>query len=586
MKANILTILSLFLFGTFLCRSQVYKVHSHNDYEQNVPFWKAISAGVYSIEADVFLKNGNLLVAHEPESITDSRTLKRLYLEPLKDFLDLGPVNNSPLQFLIDIKSDAEPTLDAIVTELKEYPMITDSKDITIVISGNRPDSSQYYKYPDFISFDYQSLELIDDPTILNKVGLISLSFRSFTDWNGKGRLTKEDLEKVSQVVARAHAFGKPFRFWATPDSKTAWKAMVALGVDYLNTDHPFECVTYVNSLEKRVFENTGISSVYSPTFSSDGSTHTPENIILLIGDGNGLAQISATALANGGNLSLTQLRNIGFLKTQSGDDFTTDSAGAGTALATGQKVPNRYIGRDSDRKSIPNLTEILDKKGFSTAIITTDEITGATPASFFAHQKDRSLSDAILKDLEKSSLELFVAGSPTPETASKNFYGFEKVADLESLHLKRSAYFFPPDTIPAPLHTAVSSVLETLNNAKKPFFLMVEGAKIDSYGHANNIDGIIKEGIAFDRAVTEALKFADADSNTLVIITADHETGGLTLPQGDVDNHTIEADFTTDDHTGIFVPIFAYGPQSQRFQGVYGNHEVYYKIQRVLGLE
>ncbi len=269
---------------------------------------------------------------------------------------------------------------------------------------------------------------------VLDKIGLISLSFRSFTDWNGKGRLTKDDLEKVTHVVEKAHAFRKPFRFWATPDSKTAWKSMVNLGVDYVNTDQPFECVTYVNSLSKRVFKNTSFSNVYTPTFSSDGSTKTPENIILLIGDGNGLAQISATALANGGALSLTQLKNIGFLKTQSADDFTTDSAGAGTALATGQKVPNRSIGMDADGKSITSLTEILDKKGFSTAIITTDEITGATPASFFAHQKDRSLSDAILKDLEKSSLELFVASGDSSEKLGKEVYGFERVENLESL--------------------------------------------------------------------------------------------------------------------------------------------------------
>jgi alkaline phosphatase len=227
-----------------------------------------------------------------------------------------------------------------------------------------------------------------------------------------------------------------------------------------------------------------------------------------------------------------------------------------------------------------------LHKKGFSTAIITTDEITGATPASFFAHQKDRSLSDAILKDLEKSSLELFVASVDSSEKLGKEVYGFERVENLESLNLKRSAYFFPSDTVPALLNTAVKKVLETLNTSRKPFFLMVEGAKIDSYGHANKIDGIITEGIAFDKAVTEALKFADANKNTLVIITADHETGGLTLPQGNVENHSIEADFTTDDHTGIFVPIFAYGPQSRNFQGVYGNNEVYFKILKVLGLE
>ena len=107
----------------------------------------------------------------------------------------------------------------------------------------------------------------------------------------------------------------------------------------------------------------------------------------------------------------------------------------------------------------------------------------------------------------------------------------------------------------------------------------MVEGANIDSYGHMNDIGGVINESIAFDKAVSEALKFADTHENTLVIITADHETGGLTLPQGNVSKNEIEADFTTDDHTGIFVPIFAYGPRSNYFQGVYGNNEVFRKI-------
>ena len=113
----------------------------------------------------------------------------------------------------------------------------------------------------------------------------------------------------------------------------------------------------------------------------------------------------------------------------------------------------------------------------------------------------------------------------------------------------------------------------------------MTEGAKIDSYSHENDITGVINESISFDKAITEALKFADADKNTLVIITADHETGGLTIPQGNILKHEIEADFTTHDHTGVMVPVFAYGPMSQEFQGIYENNEIFHKIIKILDL-
>jgi alkaline phosphatase len=588
MKANTSITLSLFLFVSFLGISQVYKVHSHNDYEQNVPFWKAISAGVSSIEADVFLKNGRLMVAHEPESITDFKTLKRLYLEPLQESLDLGLITNSPLQFLIDIKSEAEPTLDAIIAELLEYPMITNSKNIFIIISGNRPEISEYLKYPDFISFDYQSLEPIEDSNALSKVGLISLSFRSFTDWNGKGRLTKEDLERVATAVDVAHSFGKPFRFWATPDSKTAWKAMVGIGVDYINTDNPFECVKYLNSLPRRVYENKEEHQVYMPTFEMDGANETPKNIILMIGDGNGLAQISATALANGGFLSLTQLNNIGFLKTQSEDDFTTDSAAAATAMATGTKAPNRAIGVNANGEPIPNLIEYFSDAGFTTAIITSDEIHGATPSSFYAHQKERDMKNAILIDLKNSSLDLFIAAKGTDSLRETNFSGFkilEGLNDIKSMSTTKNCAFFDTGARPAPIYNAVKNLLLNFRQRSEPFFLIVEGAKIDSYGHSNNIGGLIEEALAFDKAVGEAIQFADKDKNTLVIVTADHETGGLALPQGNIEKRTIEADFTTDDHTGIFLPLFAYGPQSHTFRGVFNNTAVFQKTLKALSI-
>src|SRR6056297_238303 len=586
MKPNCLTILFVFLFGTMVGSSQGYNVHSHNDYEQQVPFWKAVSAGVASLEADVFLQHGTLLVAHELESTTDARTLKRLYLEPLNEALDRGLLNNTPLQLLIDIKSEAVPTLEALITALREYPSIIKSTNVSIVISGNRPEIAQYVTYPDFISFDYQTLDPIEDASIRDKVGLISLPFTRFTAWNGKGRLTKEDLERVTAVVEKAHSFGKPFRFWATPDSKTAWKAMVDIGVDYINTDHPYACVTYVHSLPERVYENTEKRPVYVPKFERDGAEEHPKNIILMIGDGNGLAQISATALANGGALSLTQLKHIGLVKTQSSDDFTTDSAGAATAMATGVKVPNRAIGVNADGEPITNLVEQLSDAGFTTAIITTDEIQGATPSAFYAHQKDRGMTKAILTDLKNSSLDVFVADKGS-DTLTRNIVsGFTMVADLEGIKTgstTKTGAFFPSDTRPAPLDSALKNVLFNFEQKNEPFFILVEGAKIDSYGHANNIGGLVEEALAFDKAVGEAIQFADKNENTLVIITADHETGGLTLPQGNVASGTIEADFTTDDHTGIFVPLFAYGPQSHTFQGVFENTAVFEKIVKAL---
>lgn len=585
MKLKIRVILFLFFQGALSIQAQTYQVHSHNDYEQQTPFWKAFSAGVSSLEADIFLVGKELLVAHTKAELNPQRTFKALYLEPLMRSLELGLLDTKSLQLLIDVKSEPYTTLEVLQTSLQEYPALLQHRGLTFVVSGNRPKPSEYPNYPNFISFDYQRLDTITDASILDKIGLISLSFKNFTQWNGKGRLVQEDLDKITGAIQKAHALDKPFRFWATPDSKTAWKAMAEAGVDYINTDVPFECVQYVNSLSKRIFENTDFSRVYTPTFNTDGIPESPKNVIFLIGDGNGLAQISATALANGGSLSLTQLRNIGFLKTQSSDDFTTDSAGGATAMATGIKVPNRSIGVDSEGTSILNLTELLHASKFTTALISTDEITGATPASFYAHQKDRSMTNGILKDLEASKLDLFVASGSTTDGNTKKLAGFRLVGHLDSLTTQRTAYLFPTDTIPLPLHIAVKNVLEILDTTAKPFFLVVEGAKIDSYGHANSIDGIIKEGIVFDKAVSEALKFADLDKNTLVVITADHETGGLTLPQGNMDKYLIEADFTTDDHTGIFVPIFSYGPQSHLFQGVYDNNEIFGKIRNALQL-
>ena len=399
-----------------------FKIHSHNDYLQTAPFWDAYAHGANSIEVDVFLKNDTLFATHDEVDIIASHTIESLYLEPMKKVIELQLGKHQELQLLIDIKSETYSTLEKIVAVLEKYPDIINNPNITMVISGNRPKPEEYKNYPAFVKFDYQTLEDIPNKEAWDKVALISLPFHKFTRWNGKGRLTAEDFKKVKSTIDKAHSYHRPFRFWATPDSKTAWKAMHDLGVDYINTDMPDKASVYLETLGRRVYYNKAKSDVYTPTYKSDQTEKSVKNVILLIGDGNGLTQISSSVLANGGSLTLTQLKSIGFIKTQSSDDFTTDSAAAGTALATGTKTYNRSIGMAPNGQPLSNITELLDKHQFVTGCITTDKIVGATPSSFYAHQKDRDDTDGIAKDLLTSKLSLFVGGGES---------GFNK-AELE----------------------------------------------------------------------------------------------------------------------------------------------------------
>ncbi len=579
-----------------LVTAQSFKIHSHNDYLQEVPFWSAYANGANSIEADIFLKDGNLYVTHSESEILEDRTIQTLYLQPIQKMRALQLGTGQPLQLLVDIKSEAYATLDKLVSILKDYPDIVKDTSVSIVISGNRPKDEDYFTYPPYIKFDYQSLEAPKNEKLWDKVALISLNFKNFSSWNGKGRLTAPEQANVKSVIEKAHSYAKPFRFWASPDSKTAWKAFVDLGVDFINTDMPYASASYLNTLKERVYHNKETSTVYLPNYNSDQKDTEVKNIILMIGDGNGLTQISSAMLANGGHLSLTQFKSIGLLKTQSADDFTTDSAAAGTALATGVKTNNRAIGVDSLGNKVKNLPELLYESGFYAGLITTDNVTGATPSSFYAHRTDRSDITGISSDLYKSKLSLIVGGGAEHTEKGLRESGFTIEKNSSAMKTNRSerlAHFLSQADVPSILEgrgsvlgEATKNGLAFLNAKNKPFFLMVEGAQIDSYGHYNNVPGIVSEGIDFDRAITEAVTFADATGNTLVIVTADHETSGFSIPQGNLKNGMIEGDFTTDDHTAVMVPIFAYGPKSQEFQGVYDNYSVFEKILKVLNLE
>ena len=224
-------------------------IHSHNDYEQDIPFWTAYKNGLNSIEIDLFLKNDSLYVTHSESEIIADRTIEHLYLNSLSKVASSQLGIKKKLQILIDIKSESHTTLNRLIKTLNYYPEIIDKENISIVISGNRPIPKKYVDYPDFIYFDYQSLYSLENEKIWNKIALISLNFKKYSSWNGVEDMSVEDFKKLDSLVKLAHYYKKPLRFWGTPDNKIAWEVFKELGVDYINTDKPIQVSTYFNEL-------------------------------------------------------------------------------------------------------------------------------------------------------------------------------------------------------------------------------------------------------------------------------------------------------------------------------------------------
>ena len=340
----------------------------------------------------------------------------------------------------------------------------------------------------------------------------------------------------------------------------------------------------------------------YTPSFEVDGVDKAPLNVILMIGDGNGLAHIASGMYTNGGEMTLTNLKVFGLVTTQSADNYTTDSAASGTAYATGHKTYNSAVGIGVDHQPLANLTELLDKEGLVSGVVSTDDLDGATPASFFAHQPQRYMTDEIWADLPASKLSFFAAGSKeamaerpakTQKAINKVFTVVDDLNDPKAATADRLGYLPTEKETQSMLYgrgnfltDATEYAIDFLSRKAhdgKGFFLMVEGARIDKNSHSNEYAAMVKEELDFDKAVTAAIKFAEKDGNTLVVISADHETGGLTLLTGDPAKGTTSGRFCTTSHTAIPVPLFAYGPSSHEFMGKQGNEEVSQKIYKLL---
>lgn len=587
----------------------VANAHAHNDYNNPVPFYAAYTEGFGSIEADILMKEEILYVGHNADDIKLNRTLEDFYLKPLLSYIKKNqgyayPDSSRILQLLIDIKTEAVPALDALTGLLKKYPELINTNSIKWVISGNRPDPSKFTSYPSFIWFD-GNIEDNYSADALSKIAMLSGDLKNYTEWNGKSNTEGESEKKIKEAVAKVHALKKPIRFWDAPDIINTWYQLMHLRVDYINTDHVHELATFLNKLSRNSFVSKESYKPYQPTYLSDGSTKRAKNIILLIGDGTSLAQLYAGYTANRGALNLFQLKNIGLSKTSSHDNYITDSAPGSTAISSGIKTNNRFVGVDHTGKSVPLIPELIARKRIKTGLITCGDIADATPADFYAHQSSRDDATAILKDLLKSPVDVLMGSGDESlnnvgilKESDKAKIGenivselstrYKIVSSLDSVREKQNnkwiviekrAGLSMLDGRGDWLQQALAKTIKVLSKRKEGFFLMAEGAQVDYGGHDNNIAYVSTEVMDFDETIGDALRFADKDGETLVIVTADHETGGLTLLDGDYTKGYVSGQFSTNDHTALPVQVFAYGPQSFRFRGVYENTALFKKI-------
>jgi alkaline phosphatase len=327
------------------------------------------------------------------------------------------------------------------------------------------------------------------------------------------------------------------------------------------------------------------------------------KNVILLIGDGMGVAQIYAGMTANRGKLNLELCPISGFHKTYSAEDYITDSAAGATAFSIGKKTYNSAIGVDNDSIAQKTILEIAEEKGLATGLVATSSITHATPASFIAHQKSRKMQEEIAADFLKTDIDLFIGGGTSffenrkdkrnliKELEQKGYQFLSTIDQVSKSSSNKIAALLAKDGMPKfsegrgdMLSIAAKKAIEILDKNDKGFFLMVEGSQIDWAGHDNNLQYSVDEMLDFDKVIGEVLEFAAKDGETLVIITADHETGGLSLPAGNLKQGRVEGSYSTDYHTGVMVPVFAFGAGASAFSGIYENIAIYDKIKQALG--
>lgn len=363
----------------------------------------------------------------------------------------------------------------------------------------------------------------------------------------------------------------------------------------------------------------------------SNNCNKKPQNVIYLIGDGMGFGAVSSLLLTMDEETGFEMAPVIGLSETCSANNYVTDSPAGGTALATGTRTCNGFLGVGPDSLQLESILKKAQKMGKKTGIVVNTTLTEATPGAFYAGVTSRKDSYKIAQQFTESGVDIAIGAGLTafinrPDsidmtevlinkgynvyldwksvltTDSKKFVGILDMGDVHRRNKKSTSTasaaegqevclaaqlaategnadttrFSEPTEY---LHKACTKALSVLEkDAPKGFFLMIESAIIDGYGHNNDSEGMIEEMHEFDQTLKALIAYVNKHPNTLLVVTADHETGGTGIaykshevnqPEG------LHLNFSTKGHTGTVVPIFAYGAGAEKFAGIFKNKEI-----------
>lgn len=323
-----------------------------------------------------------------------------------------------------------------------------------------------------------------------------------------------------------------------------------------------------------------------------------PKNIIFLIGDGMGVNYVAASFLQDE-NSPFKNFKSVGLSNTASADKLITDSGAGATVLATGYRTINKFISVDSLGNPIKTIFQIAKEKGKTTGLIATSSVTHATPAAFYAHVDDRGREIDIAYQLSQTDVDLIIGGGT--QFFIPDILGGTRKDDLNIIEIMQTRGWnwlnsFNHSSITSSdkvlclleknglkhasdrsytLGDLTEAALENLRKNEKGFVLMIEGSQIDWAGHDNQQDYLLSEMEDFNTSISAALNFAREDGNTLIVITADHETGGMAVTGGDIDGKNLKLNFVSKSHTAGFVPVFSYGPSEELFRGIFETYEI-----------
>lgn len=322
------------------------------------------------------------------------------------------------------------------------------------------------------------------------------------------------------------------------------------------------------------------------------------KNIIYLIGDGMGLSSVSMMMVESGYEVTIfDKADNVALQKTYSADNRVTDSAASGTALASGYKTNNTFVGCTPDGVAVESLMDVAKAEGKATGVVVTTYLQHATPAAFYAHTQNRHNYDVITEQLVESSLDVAIGGGmgffkevykeQVADVIASN--GFSLATEFSQLEAQagdsRTLALLADWEVGANsgsyLADATREALRLLEarGEDNGFVLMVEGSLIDGMGHANDAQAQQLEMQSFMDAVEVAVEYAKAHEGTIVVVTADHETGGLSIVSADANfnlsEQGVEYRWTTKGHSGVMIPIYLYGTANESINGIVENTDI-----------